>query len=121
MGCSTILFGGCATASSAVIVTGTVRPPIDCSEVQIVASMPENCEVIAMIKASSDVGFNEQQCYDYAIEELKIRAAGIGGNAVLIENMGSRTEAYIYSNGYMIPTEEHFIVGKALYIPASGL
>ena len=33
IGCSTIIFGGCATASSAVIVTGTVRPPIDCSEV----------------------------------------------------------------------------------------
>jgi hypothetical protein len=112
------LLVGCATASSAVIVTGTVRAPVDVGTVRIVSAMPENCEVIAMVKASSDVGFTEQQCYDYAIEELKKRTASIGGNAVLIENMGSRTEAYFYSNNHIIPYDEHFITGKALYIPS---
>lgn len=111
------LFVGCATASSAVIVTGTVRAPVDSSTVRIVSAMPDNCEVIAMVKASSDVGFTEQQCYDYAVEALKKRTAGVGGNAVFIENIGLHTEAYFYSNNHIIPCDEHFIVGKALYIP----
>lgn len=114
--CASVVLVGCA--SSTVIVTGTVRAPVDSGTVKIVSAMPENCEVIAIVKASSDAGFTEQQCYDYAIEELKKRTASIGGNAVFIENMGSHTELYLYSNSSLIPCDENFIVGKALYIPS---
>ena len=114
--CASVALVGCA--SSAVVVTGTVREPVDPGTVRIVTSMPENCEVIAIVKASSDAGFTERQCYDYAIKELKKRTASIGGNAVFIENMGSHTELYLYTNSSLIPCDEIFIMGKALYIPS---
>ena len=115
--CASLVISGCA--SSAVIVTGTARAPIALDDVRIVTSMPENAEEIAIVKASSDSGFTEQQCYDYAVKELKSRAARLGGNAVLIENMGSRNAAYYYSNGILIPAEEQYITGKVIYIPTN--
>lgn len=116
--CASLVISGCA--SSAVIVTGTVRDPINLNDVKIVTSIPENAEEIAIIKASSDAGFTEQQCYDYVVKELKSRAARLGGNAILIENMGSKNTAYYYSNSFIIPYDEQFITGKVLYIPDSG-
>ena len=115
--CASLVISGCA--SSAVIVTGTVRDPINLNDVKIVTSIPENAEEIAIIKASSDSGFTEQQCYNYAVKELKSRAARLGGNAVLIENMGSRNSVYFYSNGVLIPAEEQYITGKVVYIPTN--
>ena len=116
--CASLVILGCA--SSAVIVTGTVRDPINLNDVKIVTSIPENAEEIAIIKASSDAGFTEQQCYDYVVKELKSRAALLGGNAILIENMGSKNTAYYYSNSFIIPYDEQFITGKVFYIPDSG-
>ena len=108
---------GCA--SSAVIVTGIVRPSVNIADVRIVSKVPDNAEEIAIIKSSSDAGFTEQKCYDYAVNELKARAARMGGNAVLIESVGSNNDGYVYCNGVAVPNTSHFLVGKAFYIPVA--
>ena len=116
------VLAGCA--SSSMVVTGKARAPIDMSEVELVTEMPADCEVLGIIEASSDAGLTDQRCYDYAVEELKIRAASIGANAVLIESMGARNAGYVGmvsgSSVYMIPDEKKYISGKALYVNKEG-
>ena len=106
---------GCA--SSAVIVTGTVRAPIDVNDVRIVSTKPANAEELAIIKASSGSGFTEQQSYDYAVKELKVRAADIGGNVVVIESVGTHTDGYTYGQGFIIANESECLAGKVYYVP----
>ena len=113
--CLSIMVIGCA--SSSMIVTGVVRKPTDANAVRLVTALPENCEVIAIVNASSDAGFTDQGSCDYAVRELKRRAASVGANAVLIESLGSRTGDFFYSNGVLIPEEEQVVAGKAIYIP----
>lgn len=108
---------GCA--SSSIVMTGTARDPIAPEQVEMLSSMPEDCEVLGFINASSDSGFTEQQCYDYAVAELKSRAAAIGANAVVVENVGAANTGYVgtinHGNLYMVPNERHFVSGKAIY------
>lgn len=113
--CLSIMVIGCA--SSSMIVTGVVRKPTDANAVRLVTALPENCEVIAIVNASSDAGFTDQGSCDYAVRELKRRAASVGANAVLIESVGSRTGDIFYVNGVLVPEEEQVVTGKAIYIP----
>lgn len=106
---------GCA--SSVVVVTGAVHPAIDITDVRIVSVVPEKAEEIALIRASSGAGFTDQQCYDYAVEELKTRAANLGGNVVVIEGLGSHLDGYIYNNGFITPNESQCLSGKVYFAP----
>ena len=111
------VLAGCA--SSAVIVTGAVRDPIDATDVRISSSKPANAEELAIIRASSGSGFTEQQCYDYAVKELKAQAAKIGGNLVVIETMGTHTDGYTYGHGFITANESEYLAGKVYYLPTA--
>ena len=74
---------GCASGSA--LVTGTARPPIeDFTTVALLTEIPDGAEQIAIVKASSDMGWSQQQSLDYAVAELKKQAAKVGANAVVI-------------------------------------
>ncbi len=110
---------GCASGSA--LVTGTVRPPIeDFTTVAILTEMPEGAEQIAIVKASSDSGWNQQQSLDYAVEELKKQAAKVGANAVVITDRGTSTQVVgvpTYGGGTTISSSETEIVeGIAVYV-----
>ena len=79
-----------ACASGSAVVTGTKRPPISPSEVQLYTRAPADYEVIGIVKASSEMGWTEQGSIDYAVEELKKQAAAIGANGVLLTVVGER-------------------------------
>ena len=115
--CISSVFLGCA--SSAVIITGAVRDPIDVNEVKIVSTIPANAEELAIIRASSGAGFTVQQSYDYAVKELKVRAADIGGNVVVIESVGTHTDGYTYGHGFMTANESEYLAGKVYYVPGA--
>lgn len=101
--CLMIAFVLGACASGSALVTGTKRPAIPPSEVQLYSEPPTAYEVIGIIKASSDMGLTEQGSMDYAIEELKKQAAAIGANGVLVTAVGGRSD-------------EPAVVGKAIYV-----
>ncbi|KAA0445766.1 MAG: hypothetical protein FXV80_02015 [Candidatus Thioglobus sp.] len=84
----TVLFG-CATGSS--IVTGKIRPAISPSEVKLYLESPIKYETIGIVEASSEVEFSSQAAQDRAIQELKVQAARIGANGVLIKNTGNQS------------------------------
>ena len=114
---ATILVG-CASGSA--LVTGTVRPPIeDFTTVALLTEMPDGAEQIAIVKASSDSGWNQQQSLDYAVEELKKQAAKVGANAVVITDRDTTTgvtSVPTYDGGTIVSsTETEIIEGVAIW------
>lgn len=77
---------GCATGSS--IVTGKVKPAISPGEVKLYLDPPLRYDTIGIVEASSDVEFSTQAAQDRVINELKVQAAKIGANGVLLINTG---------------------------------
>src|SRR5690625_458061 len=115
----TLLFG-CATGSS--IITGTKRPAINPSEVKIYLDPPTQYENIGIIEVKSDVVFSRQSAQDKAMNELKVRAAKVGANGVLLTNSGSQTvgTAGYYSNGIFYgggSSDKILAQGRAIYVP----
>lgn len=97
-----VLALACATGSA--VVTGSERNAIDPSMVKIASQMPtENFELIGFVTATSNMGTNAQEDYEYALRELKFQAAKIGANRIYIEK-------------FEINANEHSITGKALYV-----
>lgn len=114
----TLLFG-CATGSS--IITGTKRPAINPNEVKIYLDPPTQYENIGIIEVKSDVVFSRQSAQDKAMNELKIRAAKVGANGVLLTNSGSQTvgTAGYYSNGIFYgggSSDKILAQGRAIYV-----
>jgi len=110
---------GCASGSA--LVTGKVRPPIaDFTSVEILTEMPDGAEQIAIVKASSDMGWNQQQSLDYAVEELKKQAAKVGANAVVFTDRDTTTQVTgvpVYGGGTTVSSSETEIVeGIAVYV-----
>ena len=96
-------FAVAACASGSVVVTGTKRPAIAPSLVQLYSKPPADYEVVGIVKASSEMGFTEQGSTDYAVEELKKQAAAIGANGLLITAVGGRS---------LVST----VAGEAIYV-----
>jgi hypothetical protein len=111
-----IILLGCATGST--VITGVARPAVDPSEVKIYPEPPSKYETIGLIEASSDVGISRQAAQDRVINELKIRAAKIGANGVLLTNSGSKTSVTtgVYSNGFFYSSTNDTITGQGIAI-----
>ena len=82
---------GCAASSH--ILVGEAREPINPSNVKIYLDYPEEYEKIALIDAGSNFAFKDpvilfdwQRKMDKAMERLKIEAAQLGANGILIVN-----------------------------------
>ncbi len=110
---------GCASGSA--LVTGQVRPAIeDFNTVTVLTEMPDGAEQIAIVKASSDSGWSQQQSLDYAIYELKKQAAKVGANAVVLTDRDTSTQVVgvpVYGGGTVVSSSETEIVeGIAVYV-----
>ena len=82
---------GCAASSH--ILVGEAREPINPSNVKVYLDYPEEYEKIALIDAGSNFAFKDpailfdwQRKMDKAMERLKIEAAQLGANGILIVN-----------------------------------
>ena len=114
-----IVLVGCASGSA--LVTGQVRPAIeDVNTVTILTEMPDGAEQIAIVKASSDSGWSQQQSLDYAVYELKKQAAKVGANAVVLTGRDTSTQVVgvpVYGGGTVISSSEtEIVVGIAVYV-----
>ena len=81
---------GCAAQSH--VIVGQVRPPISPDQVKIYLEPPKAFERIAIIDASSQgsMTFTQQQKMDKAIERLKVEAAKLGANGILLQGSGNQ-------------------------------
>lgn len=108
-----VVLAGCS--SSPALVTGQPRPAIDNYwSVRILTEMPEDAEEIAIVKASSDDGLNEQQNYYYATQKLRKQAAKVGANTVVITD--HRTARRASANGAGPGGQGHIITSRDVVI-----
>jgi hypothetical protein len=76
-----------ACASSKPVMLGPARPPISPDQVKIYWSPPPTFEPVADLNASSHTVFKPggQQAMDKVIAELKVEAAKLGANGLMLE------------------------------------
>ena len=99
-----IFYFGCIPVSH--IIVGETREPVDPSSVELYLDYPEEYEKIALIDAGSNFAFKDpaflfdwQSKMDKATERLKIEAAKLGANGVLIINTDNKIYQSINSDG----------------------
>ena len=110
-----------ACASGSALVTGNARPAIeDHTTVSILTEMPDGAEEIAVIKASSNSGWTQQDKLDYAVDQLKREAAKVGANAVVLTARDTTSRAVgvpVYGGGTVVSSSEVEVVhGIAIWL-----
>ena len=117
-----MIFFGCYPVSH--IIVGETRSPISPSKVKIYLEYPEEYEIIARIDASSEFAFRDpsfditwQSKMDKIIQRLKIEAAQLGANGIVIEGTTNQTRQNMRAeeNGTSI-SESHYKTGTATAI-----
>ena len=120
-----IFFVGCVPVSH--IVVGDAREPIDPSSVKIYLDSPKEYEKIALIDAGSNFAFKDpvilfdwQSKMDKATERLKIEAAKLGANGILIINTDNKIYQSTSSDGKGSSSSssytEKFVKAIAIYV-----
>ena len=109
------------------IVVGNKREPTSPTDVKVYLEYPESYEKIALVDAGSNFSFKDpvilfawQSKMNKALERLKIEAASLGANGILIVNTDNKTYQSINSNenGVQSSTyEEKFIKAIAIHVP----
>ncbi len=89
------LLVGCASSSSRLV--GPARPPINPAEVRIYRAPPAKYQEVAVLDATSGTSFfhGSAEGETAAIEKLKIQAAKVGANGVLLTVVGDRPSGAI--------------------------
>ena len=120
-----LLFINCHPVSH--IVVGSKRAPTNPMNVRVYLDYPESYEIIALVDAGSNFSFKDpvvlfawQNKTNKALERLKVEAANLGANGILIVNTDYKTYQSINSNenGVQSSTyEEKFIKAIAINVP----
>ena len=120
-----MFFIGCVPVSH--IIVGDSREPIHPSNVEIYLDYPEQYEKIALIDAGSNFAFKDpailfdwQSKMDKATERLKIEAAKLGANGILIINTDNKIYQSTSSDGKGSSSSsshaEKFVKAIAIYV-----
>ena len=109
------------------IVVGNKREATSPTDVKVYLDYPESYEKIALVDAGSNFSFKDpvilfawQSKMNKALERLKIEAASLGANGILIVDTDNKTYQSINSNenGVQSSTyEEKFIKAIAIHVP----
>ena len=109
------------------IVVGKKREATNPTDVKVYLDYPESYEKIALIDAGSNFSFKDpvilfawQSKMNKALERLKIEAASLGANGILIVNTDNKTYQSINSNENGVQSssyEEKFIKAIAIHVP----
>lgn len=101
----------CAAPQSQVI-TGTPRAPIPPDQVVILSQPPPVFEDVAILNASSkSVNPAGQAAFDKVVQRLKLQAAQLGANAVILEGFTDRQTASIGTGVGSTSYSSHSAVG----------
>ena len=118
-----INLGGCASGTT--LVTGIKRVATEYENIKIYHTPPPKYEVIAAVKASSELGFTEQQNLDMALKEIKKQAAKVGANGIILKSAGKESTGSFgnyfpggYGTGFFVGGESYsqVISGTAIYV-----
>ena len=120
---SAACLAACQTGS--ITMTGTARPAISPDEVRVYAEPPLEYDVIALLESAPGSGWTQQSRHDDALNDLKIKAASLGANGILltgISDVGSSSSgagAPVGSNagfGVGFSQTVQALLAKAIYV-----
>ena len=120
-----IFYFGCIPVSH--IIVGETREPVDPSSVELYLDYPQEYEKIALIDAGSNFAFKDpaflfdwQSKMDKATERLKIEAAKLGANGIVILNTDNKIYQSTSSDGKgSVSSSSHaekFVKAIAIYV-----
>ncbi|HEY2416743.1 MAG TPA: hypothetical protein VGH84_02405 [Steroidobacteraceae bacterium] len=128
-----LALAACAPASH--VLVGTARPPISPEQVRIYSSAPPVFDEIAILNASSKSVFSPggQRAIDQVIARLKVQAAQLGANGIILEGFvdnqtgaigtGVGSESYSRSSSVGVGVGGSLGIfkktgqGRAIYVP----
>jgi hypothetical protein len=86
-----------ACASTTQVMVGSARPAISADQVRVYPAPPPKFEDIAVLDASakSVFGTGGQKSVDKVVERLKVQAAKLGANWLILEGFSDRQSASI--------------------------
>ncbi len=89
--CAVCFLAGCASSSSRLV--GQARPPLNPADVRVYRTAPPRYQEIAVLDATSGARFfhGTPQGEAEAIARLKVEAARVGANGVLLTSLGDRS------------------------------
>ena len=88
--CLTLWLYSCAVTNETSLIVGKLRPATTPEQVKLYIKPPEKYELIAIITADAAHDFmSKQALQDIAIKNLKIEAAKVGANGILLDNVDS--------------------------------
>jgi hypothetical protein len=106
-----LMLSACASPQSHVM-TGAARAPISPDQVVILSQPPPVYEDVAILNASGkSVSPQSQAAFDKVVERLKIQAAQLGANAVILEGFSDRQTGSIGVGGGSTSYSSHSAVG----------
>jgi hypothetical protein len=106
-----LMLSACASPQTHVM-TGTARAPIPPDQVVILSQPPPVYEDVAILNASGkSVNPQSQAAFDKVVERLKIQAAQLGANAVILEGFSDRQSGSIGLGGGSTSYSSHSAVG----------
>ena len=106
-----LLLSACASPQTHVM-TGTAHAPISPDQVVILSQPPPVYEDVAILNASGkSVNPQSQAAFDKVIERLKIQAAQLGANAVILEGFSDRQSGSVGLGGGSTSYSSHSAVG----------
>lgn len=98
---ASLVCAAAACSTSSHVLVGTARPPISPASVRVYRQPPPKYEEIATINATSQgsLALTSQQNMDKAMERLKVEAAKLGANGVLLQNVYDTQSGSIGAGG----------------------
>jgi len=100
------LLAGCH--STKVIMQGEKRTPIPVEQVKVYEAIPPDASAIGILMATA--GGKSQGSIDKAVKRLKVKAASLGANGILVNTVGSSTVFIDYW-----PVDETQVSANAFY------
>lgn len=126
-----LLLTSCAITNETSLIVGKPRPATSPEQIRLYTKPPAKYEEIAIISTDAAHDFmGKQSLQNIAIENLKKEAAKVGGNGILLDNVGSfntgstgiatvptvRSGAPIIAVGAMNNRTGKQASGKAIYV-----
>jgi hypothetical protein len=99
------ILSSCTIVNTAHVMIGEKRSPIDISEVKLYTTPPPKYIEIAILNVDSGHDFRTAQgLMNTSIEKLKLDAASMGANGVILKNVGDKTSgAYGVISSPIVP------------------
>jgi hypothetical protein len=111
---------GCAShPTSTYVLVGTQRPAIDPAQVKLYIRPPAKYEEVALVSADSKhAGARGAQAkMDAAVQRLKVEAAKLGANGIILSGVGDR---YAGSVGYGFGSATAYGTGSSVTAYGAG-